>query len=119
MPGAKFLGYKDKRILVIDLGNCDLENMVKIVKEAKVLIAKEPPQSVLTLTNVQGIKFHGLISKVAKEFTEHNKPFVKAAAIIGLDPVRVDDFKEIVDFARREFKVFESSEEAKDWLITQ
>ena len=119
MAGVKFVEYKEKKILVIDLALSDLEEIVKVIRETKSLISKEPPASVLTLTDIKGVRFHGLVSKVAKEFTEFNKPFVKAGAIIGLDPGRVKEFAEIMQFSKRDFTFFPAAGEAKEWLIAQ
>jgi hypothetical protein len=119
MAGVKFIEHEGKRILYIDLANSDLEILAMIVKETQVLISKQPLQSVLSLTDVTGIRVHGMITRVAKQFTEFNRAYVKASAIIGLDQARMFDFKQVMRYSQRDFKFFATAGEAKDWLITQ
>jgi hypothetical protein len=119
MASVKFIEHNGKRILYIDLANSDMEILAMVVKETKALISKQPLQSVLTLTDVSGVRVHGMISKVAKEFTEHNKPYVKASAIIGLDEPRSNDFRQVMQYSQRDFKFFPNAQEAIAWLITQ
>jgi len=119
LSGASFNDHRDKRILFIDFSYCELEEVVKIVKQTKELVAKEPPKSLLTLTNCKGIQVNSLMTKVLKELTEFDKPFVKAAAVVGLDVVRKIQFDIILKFSGRNISTFNSIEEAKDWLIAQ
>ena len=119
MAGVKFIEHNGKKILYVDLAESDLEILAMVVEETQALISKQPLNSVLTLTDVSGIRVHGMISKVAKQFTEYNRPFVKAGAIIGLDHPRTNDFKQIMQYSKRDFKICETAQEAIEWLSAQ
>lgn len=114
-----FIDHRDKRILLVDFSNCELEEVVKIVKQTKELVAQQPLKSLLTLTCCRGIQVSNLTTKVLKELADHDKPFVKAAAVVGLDSIRKIQFDTIVQFSGRNIASFNDLEEAKEWLIAQ
>jgi hypothetical protein len=53
-----------------------------------------------------------------KDFTTHNKPYVKAAAIIGISGIKKIIFEAVMMFSRRKIHIFNDMTEAKDWLVT-
>lgn len=119
MSGVRFIEHRDKRILYIDFGGCELDEFVGIIKESKKLIAKEQHASVLTLTNVAGAHLNPMASKVLKEFTAFNKPYVKAGAVLGVSGLLKLEFDIVTKFSGRSLARFESVEEAKTWLVSQ
>ena len=119
MGGARFIEYEGKRILFIDFGGVEFEDLVGIIRESKKLISKEAPGSVLTLTNVAGARVNPMTSKVLKEFTTFNKPYVKAGAVIGATGLLKLEFDIVMKFSGRVLARFDTPEEAKAWLISQ
>jgi hypothetical protein len=119
MSAVTFIEHQGKRILYIDVANCDLEEMMEIFEKTKVLIANEPLKSVLTLTCLSKGSYHGVYRKVAKELTVHNKPYVRAGAIVGLDEATKKEFEEVMRYSHREFKFFDDIPHAAEWLIQQ
>jgi hypothetical protein len=119
MVGVRFIEHRDKRILYIDFGGSELEEFVSIIKESKKLIAKEPHGSVLTLTNVTGAHLSPMASKVLKEFTTFNKPYVKAGAVLGASGLLKLEFDIVTKFSGRNLARFDAKESALDWLVAQ
>lgn len=119
MGGVRFIEYEGKRILFIDFGGVEFEDLVGIIRECKKLIAKETPGTVLTLTNVAGARVNPMTSKVLKEFTTFNKPYVKAGAVIGATGLLKLEFDIVMKFSGRVLARFDTPEEAKAWLISQ
>jgi hypothetical protein len=119
MGAVRFIEHRDKRILHIDFGGCELEEFVSIIKESKKLIAKEPHTSVLTLTNVKAAHISPMASKVLKEFTMFNKPYVKAGAVLGATGLLKLEFDIVTKFSGRKLARFDSPDEAMNWLVTQ
>ncbi len=120
MAGSvRFIEHKAKKILMIDFAGCELDEIVSIVQEGKRLIAAEPPKSVLTLTNVTETRNNSAVARVMKDFTAHNKPYVKAGAVVGLDGLKKVVFEAVMKFSGRNLAVYEHVEEAKDWLVEQ
>lgn len=119
MGGVRFIEHEGKRILFIDFGGVEFEDLVGIIRECKKLIVKEVPGSVLTLTNVAGARVNPMTSKVLKEFTTFNKPYVKAGAVIGAHGLLKFEFDLVMKFSGRVLARFDNPEEAKAWLISQ
>ena len=119
MGHAKFIEFQGMRILSLDFMACELVDIVNVVQEAKKLISAEPKNSVLTLTNVTGAQYNAAVTRVMKEFTAYNKPFVIAGAVVGLDGFRRLVFEAVIQFSGRNLIVFEDEEKAKDWLVKQ
>ncbi len=119
MGGARFIEHGGKRILFIDFGGVEFEDLVGIIRESKKLISHEPHGSVLTLTNVAGARVNPMTSKVLKEFTTFNKPYVKAGAVIGATGLLKLEFDIVMKFSGRALARFDQAEEAKAWLVAQ
>ena len=119
MGSVRFIEHKAKRVLLIDLSNCELEEIVSVVKETKKLIAKEEKSSVLTLANVTGSNPSIAITKVLKDFVAFNKPYVRASAVVGVSGIQKLTLEAVIKFSNRNFALFNTIEEAKEWLVTQ
>ena len=119
MGDAKFIVHSGKKILLIDIAHCELEDVVRVVKEGKVLIATQTAGTILTLTNVDGTQVTSSVRKVLMEFVGQNGAFVKAGAVVGLDRTRALEFMAIVKFTGRNLKAFNDLEKAKEWLVAQ
>jgi hypothetical protein len=119
MAGVKFIEHEGKKILSLDFAHAELEEIVAVIKEVKLLISKEPLKSVLTITNVQGIRIGFGTIRVLKDLAMSNKPFVKAGAVIGLNSLQKIELDVIMKFSGRKFPSFTSFTEAADWLINQ
>lgn len=120
MPSVQFIDYKGKRICHIDLIGADLSAVNNIIAQAKPMIAKQPPASVLTLTDATGLHISPEISTALKEFAAHNKPYVKAGAVVGIEGIRRVAFNALLVFTgRRNLHLCEGLQKAKDWLAEQ
>ena len=52
-----------------------------------------------------------------KQFSAHNKPYVKAAAVVGITGLKKIIFGAVMAFSRRNLESFEDMEQAKRWLV--
>jgi len=64
------------------------DGFLELISEVKPKIAKHPEQSLYTITNIDDIRFDSNSKKIAAEYLEHNKPYVKCGVVIGLDGVK-------------------------------
>jgi len=119
MGNAVFITHKGKRILHIVLGLLSEEEILQAIAEARTVIAKEPHGSVLTLTDVRQGHFNDRISEALKAYVKHNKPFVKAAAVVGASGLKKVVLLAVAALSGRKLSVFEDAEEAKNWLAAQ
>jgi hypothetical protein len=119
MNGVKTIEVKDKKIIVIDLSGMELRELVAVVTEAKDLIRSQPPGSVLTLTDFTDAQATPAVTRVLKEFAYGNRPFVKAAALVGVTGVMKSIYVAVMIFSSRKIPVFSDREKAVKWLLEQ
>jgi len=119
MERIKFINHKGAEILLLDFSNCTVQELYPLFVQAKAVITAQPRGSVLTLTDVTNAQVNDTITQQVKTYTIQNKPFVKASAVVGaLGMLKV--ILGTVEFAsKREFREFETLEQAKDWLAEQ
>lgn len=118
MEKVRFILYKAKRICYVDFSNASIDEMLTRIKEAQRLIASEPPNSVLTLTDFTNSHYDREVSNALKEYAKSNKPYVKAAAVVGITGLKEIMLNAVTLFTRRSMTSFGSLEEAKEWLVT-
>lgn len=54
-----------------------------------------------------------------KKFGAHNKPYVRAAAVLATSPAHRVAITAVALFAGRKLRAFEDEREAKDWPVRQ
>ena len=115
---VKFLTHKEKEILLLDFSNSRADEVLKIIEDAKRVIKSRPQSSLLTLTDVTNARFNEEVGQGMKEFTVHNKPYVKAGAVVGITGLKRIIFGAVMAFSQRRLESFNDREDAKRWLIT-
>ena len=119
MGRVQFIDHKGTRILMLDFSGCKSVELGAIVKEAKAVIGKQPPASVRTLTNVTCTEMSKDTSAIVKDLTSFNKPYVTAAAVVGVEGLKKVIYNAIVAISGRNMSTFNTIDQAKDWLATQ
>jgi len=120
MAGVEFIRHQGAEILYIDFSYTQSkEDVVRVIEESKQLIADRTPMSVLTLTNITQAYFDRDISQELKGLAAHNKPFVKAGAVIGLTNTRRIIYTTVLFFSKRKLEICDDLDSAKAWLLTQ
>ena len=123
MERTRFIHHAGKTILMLDysgLGSSD-EQLQEEIARTKAVIAKEPPGSVLTLTDVRGSRITPGNVRAMGDLVRHNAPYVKwSAVVVGLTGVYLTAFRAIQAVSRRRnLRSFGDLDEAKDWLVSQ
>ncbi|HZS03795.1 MAG TPA: hypothetical protein VFD58_02890 [Blastocatellia bacterium] len=116
MERVRFITHNGRQILSIDFSSCSPEEMLRHMQEAQQMIAAQPQGSVLTLTDVTNAHYNREVSAALKAYTSANKPYVRAAAIVGVTGMREVILNAIILFTRRNFSLFSHPEDAKEWL---
>jgi hypothetical protein len=119
MGRVNMVTHKGKRILYFDLSSCKSTELAAIIVEAKKAVAAEKHGSVLALTNVTNTELSKDTSDIVKDFTAHNKPYVKASAVVGVEGLKKIIYNAVMAFSGRQLSAFATLEQAKDWLATQ
>lgn len=122
MDRVQVINHQGKEIVYIDFSNImvtEIEIIRKVVETAKEIIKKYPPASVLTLVNFNNLRFSTQMIAELKEFTLHNKPYVKMGAVFGIQRgIEKIVFDAVMKFTGRNLHVCESKEEGLDWLVS-
>ncbi len=120
MSHVQFIQYQGTELLVVDFSKTtSLAEFLSVIEEAKQVIARCPLHSILTLTDVTNSYFDSNVNTPLKEYVAHNKPYVKAGAVVGISKVRKIIFNAVLFFSRRDnLKTFDTLEAAKEWLCT-
>ena len=121
MERTRFINHKGAKILFLDFsGLADPEEAVKAISDAKAIVVSQPEKSLLTLTDVAGVSTDATIVQALWELLRHNKPYVRAGAVVGIAGDQQDDLYQLLTHqARREVPAFTDIEEAKEWLVGQ
>jgi hypothetical protein len=119
MERIRFIQHKGAEILYIDFSECQVAELFPLFAQAKAMIASRPRQSLLTLTNVTNAQHNDAANQQMKSYTAHNKPYVKAAAVVGIEGLKKILLDTIVLISKRQIHPFDTIEQAKDWLAEQ
>jgi hypothetical protein len=119
MDRVRFITHQGKQILLIDSTKTTAQERVKILDEARRIVTAQPRKSVLTLTDLTGAQVTRESVTRAKEVAVFDRPFVKRAAIVGVDSLPIVFYEALKTFSQREFPRFKTREEALDWLVRE
>lgn len=117
MGRVNYINHKNKKILHIDFSNLNKDEILEVIEEAKSMIVKEPLNSILTLSDFTNISFDKTATKNLEEYAEHNKPYVKAGALLGITGLKKIIYNAILKITGRKLEVFSDAKPAKEWLI--
>ncbi|MDO8488695.1 MAG: hypothetical protein Q7S42_01075 [Candidatus Omnitrophota bacterium] len=118
MERVSFITYKNKNILFIDLSGCSKDHALEVIKLTKNIIKGQPKSSVLALADINNENLYiPDLFLAMQEFVKHNKPYIKASAIIASEE-RLKLFIDTLSYSsNRKFSIFDDAQKAKDWLI--
>ena len=115
----RFLRHGDAEILFIDWSEATSDEILAAIEEAKRLIAGRPHNSVLTLTHVANARVDRKVTEKLKDYVAHNKPYVRAGAVVGLNDLKSVIFNFVNRATGRSLRAMGSLSDAKDWLAAQ
>lgn len=119
MNRIQFIQHNGKKIQHLDFTHAKAAEVVQLVREAQPVIAAQSPKSLRTLTDVTNMSFNTEAAEALKQFTSHNKPYVTAAAVVGITGLKQIIYNAVLKFSGRNLVAFDSVDKAKDWLATQ
>ena len=111
-----FFEHQGKRIYLLDLEALPAEQVIGLVESVAREVRAQPPGSILSLTHVKGAVVTAAVVERLRWLAAGNRPYVKAAAVAGLSPAQKIVFNVLRTFTGREFRLFKTFEEARDWL---
>jgi hypothetical protein len=119
-PRTRLIEHRSRPIMLLDYSDVgDTAEALRLIEESKTIIARHPPASLLTLTYVRGSRYTAPVIDAMKDLVAHNGPYVKAAAVVGMNTLHRIIYRAVIAFSRRNIEVFDDLEQAKDWLVEQ
>lgn len=117
MPNrVQFIRHKGVPILHIDWSKAEPQELLGAIDDARRIIGGQPPGSVRTLTTVQDAHIDKAVTEALREYVAHNKPFVLAGAVVGLNDLKMIAFNFVNRVTGRSLKAFDNVDAAKNWL---
>jgi hypothetical protein len=113
---VRFEGHNAKQILVVDFSRADLDLVRAVAAECLHVMSAEPPFSVLSLCEVEGIPFSTEALRIGSELTDKCQPYASRTAVSGVAGFRSFLLQAIADAAGRPMKLFKDRASALDWL---
>ena len=117
-PRVRFDSHKGVRILTVDFSGADLDLVRAVAAECLHVMSAEPPFSVLSLCEVEGIPFDTEALRIGGELTDMCRPYSARIAVSGVTGFRAFLLQTIADAARRPTKLFKDRIAALDWLVS-
>jgi len=115
---VSFIRHKGVEILWINWSAATADEILQAIEDAKPMIASRPDTSVRTLTDVSNARIERRVTTVLKDYVAHNKPYVLAGAVIGLNDLKTVVFNFVNRATGRSLRAMSSMDEAKDWLVS-
>jgi hypothetical protein len=112
-----FIAHKGKQVLVLDFTNCAPEEVKSVSDEVVRIITAQPENSVLVLADFAGAQFSKDSVTRLKEATTYDRPYVKRVAWVHAGSLPKVLYEAIKTFSQREFPIFETREQALDFLV--
>jgi len=110
-----WLDHKGTSILKIDLGNCPIPELERRIHNATLAIRNSPPRSVLSLNIIGSFAYDRQTTDMLLEYIRGNKPYVLAAAVVGLEYMK-PVIPVVNRLTGRDIKAFDDVSLALDWL---
>jgi hypothetical protein len=116
---VRFIEHKGCQILLIDFAECQPGVFLERIRYARSVIGRQALGSTRTLTVVTRARFNQQVSEAMKEYTAHNQPYVRAAAVVGLSGLQEIVYNVIIKLTGRNIATFSDVTVAKDFLASQ
>lgn len=117
MTRVRFITHDRRKILALDLTNCDSAEVQEVMKTLPDSVSTQPRNSVLILADFTGAKLDEEALRSMQQAAVFNKPYVKKSAWLASANLPSGFLKKMENFSRREFPLFHTREAALSWLI--
>jgi len=105
-------------VLLLDMSGCDAAQLSGVIELGRCFIQQAMPQSLLTLTDVTHIVVREHSSRELVEFVRENKPYVRAAAVVGVGGLTRSILATTNILTGRSIKAFDTRLKALQWLTS-
>jgi hypothetical protein len=113
----RFIKHKEQSIFLVDFSHCSAKEILLLMEQVKVIVARQAHGSMLTLGDFTGAEVDKKVVTRLKEVLTLDRPYVKRSAWVGAESVPHVFLDNIKSFTQRDLPVFKTREEAMDWLV--
>ena len=114
-----FIEHQGRQILLLDFSHASAQQMQLLLEHVRITVAQHARESLLTLADFEGAEVDRAVAIKIKEVLTLDRPFVKKTAWIGTGHIPHALLEGFHNFSRRDIVVFNTREEALDWLISE
>lgn len=115
-----FVEHRGVRMLVVDATNLrEFEDISAMIGRFESLIRGEPAGSVRIVMLVTGFQFDRRSAGAVKGVFVRVQPWIRASCLVGVTGLQKVLLQVLNQVAKRERPLFDTLEQAKDWLATQ
>lgn len=112
-----FVTYKGQSIFIIDFSRCSAKEMLALIEQIRIVVARHAPGSMLTLADFNHAEINRKVATRMKEVLTLDRPYVKRSAWVHAESVPHVFYENIKSFSQRDIPIFKTREEAMDWLV--
>lgn len=113
----KFVEHKGQTIFLIDFSHCSSKEMLALIDQIRVVVARHQPGSMLTLADFNHAEVDKKVATRMKEVLTLDRPYVKRSAWVHAEAVPHVFYENIKSFSQRDIPTFKTREEAMEWLV--
>ncbi len=113
---VKFFTHGAQEILLVDFSYSNVAMVKAVSEECRKAVAARQHASVRTLVDITEAWFDKQTIDIVSDLAKHNRPYVVKSAVLGVMGLRQIAFNAVVSIARREMKMFNTREQALEWL---
>jgi hypothetical protein len=111
----QFIQHRGRRVLRLDYADLEPAELEAAFQGAGDVIAGEPPESLRVLTILHS-RFDGKAIEALRRYAVANRPHVRSSAVV------VDGFWSVIVMSiklheRHDLRLFDTEEDALDWLV--
>jgi hypothetical protein len=115
----RFIQHKGRRIFMIDFSHCAAKEMMLLLDQVRLDVARHRPGTALTLADFSGAQVDKNVATRIKEVLVRDRPYVRRSAWVGTEGLPRVFYENFKSFSQREFPTFKTREEALDWLVEE
>jgi hypothetical protein len=120
--GAQFIEYKGNSIYYVDYSNIKTnDEFMTVIKQSNSFrekIKSEGKKNLLMLVDISGSFVYGDVLTEIKKAGKITKEMTLKEAVVGISGGKKILLKIVQSFTNMNLKVFDSIDDAKDWLVS-
>jgi hypothetical protein len=113
----RFTKHKGQAVFVIDFSHCKSGEILLLLDQVRLVVARHAPGSVLTFADFTGAEVDKKVATKINETLVFDRPYVRKSAWIGTETLPHVFYENFKTFSQRDIPIFKTQEEALDWLV--